>query len=63
MQEAVEATEDELATIRAERVNAAMFDRIVVEYYDPPTLLKQPVSSNISEARIVTIQSSDRNAT
>ena len=52
MDKAIEATKEDFASIRTGRANAAMFNRLTVDYYGAPTPLQQLASfqkSAISE--------------
>lgn len=55
MGKCINALESELATIRAGRANAAVLDRITVDYYGCPTPINQMASIAVSEARILVI--------
>ncbi|MDO5495273.1 MAG: ribosome recycling factor [bacterium] len=63
MEKAIEFARDEFANIRTGRANAAMFNKILVDYYGAPTPLQQLASFNIPEARTVIINPFDRGAT
>jgi len=63
MDKAVEAAGEEFGAIRTGRANAAMFNKILVDYYGAPTPLQQLGSLTIPEARTVLIQPYDRGAT
>lgn len=52
----------EFATLRAGRANAAVLDRIQVEYYGSPTPIAQIASVATPEPRILTIQPWDASA-
>jgi len=62
MDKAVEVAKDEFAAIRTGRANAAMFSKIMVEYYGSPTPLQQLASLQIPEARTVLITPYDKTA-
>lgn len=59
LQEKMEKTKDvlknELATVRAGRANAALLDRIVVEYYGTPTPLKNMSNVSVPDPRTLLI--------
>lgn len=55
MGKALEVAKEDFATIRTGRANAAMFTKIVVEYYGSPTPLQQLASFNTPEARTILI--------
>ncbi len=46
----------EFAAIRAGRANAAVLDKIKVDYYGTPTPINQMAAVSVAEARILTIQ-------
>ncbi len=60
MQKAIEALKQDLGAIRAGRANAALVERITVEYYGAPTPINQVASISIPEARLLVIQPWDR---
>lgn len=62
MQKAVEATQRSFNTIRTGRANAAILDRVMVEYYGAPTPLKSLASINTPDSSTITIQPFDRNS-
>lgn len=62
MQKAVEATQRSFNTIRTGRANAAILDRVMVEYYGSPTPLKSLAGINTPDASTITIQPFDRNS-
>ncbi|MBS3908176.1 MAG: ribosome recycling factor [Actinobacteria bacterium] len=62
MKKAVEAIRNEMAGIRTGRVTAALFDRIVVDYYGTRTPLKQVASISTPEAQLAVIQPWDKSA-
>ena len=47
---------EELATVRAGRANAALVDKVMVEYYGTPTPVQQVGNISIPEPRIIVIQ-------
>ena len=55
MDKAIEVAKEDFATIRTGRANAAMFTKIVVEYYGSPTPLQQLASFTTPEARTILI--------
>ena len=59
MDKAVEVAKEDFATIRTGRANAAMFTKIVVEYYGSPTPLQQLASFTTPEARTILISPFD----
>ncbi|MDR1805242.1 MAG: ribosome recycling factor [Clostridium sp.] len=46
----------EFASIRAGRANAAVLDKILVDYYGVPTPIQQMAAVSVAEARILNIQ-------
>ena len=62
MTSSVEHTRDELASIRTGRANAAMFNRLTVDYYGAPTPLQQLASFQTPEARTILIIPFDKSA-
>jgi ribosome recycling factor len=62
MDKAVEVAKEDFATIRTGRANAAMFSKIVVDYYGSPTPLQQLASFTTPEARMIVISPFDRSS-
>jgi ribosome recycling factor len=62
MDKAVEVAKEDFATIRTGRANAAMFSKIMVEYYGSPTPLQQLASFQTPEARVIVISPYDKSA-
>ena len=60
MDKAVEVAREEFAAIRSGRANAAMFHKVLVDYYGAPTPLQQLASFQIPEARTVLISPYDK---
>lgn len=60
MDKAIEVAKEDFASIRSGRANAAMFSKIVVDYYGSPTPLQQLASFNIPEARTVLVSPFDK---
>ena len=56
MKKSITALESDFATIRAGRANAAVLDRITVDYYGTPTPINQMAAISVAEARILVIQ-------
>lgn len=56
MTKSVHALENEFASIRAGRANAAVLDKIQVDYYGTPTPINQIAAVSVAEARILVIQ-------
>jgi ribosome recycling factor len=61
MQKAIEATQRNFNTIRTGRANAAILDRIQVEYYGTPTPLKSLAGISTPDSTTIAIQPYDRN--
>jgi ribosome recycling factor len=59
MDKAIEVAKEDFATIRTGRANAAMFTKIVVDYYGAPTPLQQLASFTTPEARTILISPFD----
>ncbi len=62
MDKAVESAKDDFATIRTGAASAAMFAKIMVDYYGAPTPLQQLASITTPDARTVVISPYDRGA-
>lgn len=60
MQKAVESTQRSFNTIRTGRANAAILDRVQVEYYGSPTPLKSLAGISTPDSTTITIQPYDR---
>ena len=56
MGKTLSALNNEFASIRAGRANAAVLDKIKVDYYGTPTPINQMAAVSVAEARILTIQ-------
>ena len=56
MDKTINNLKGEYASIRAGRANAAVLDRIMVDYYGTPTPINQLSSVSVAEARILVIQ-------
>lgn len=59
MDKAIEVAKEDFATIRTGRANAAMFTKIVVDYYGSPTPLQQLASFTTPEARTILVSPFD----
>jgi ribosome recycling factor len=59
MDRAVEHAKEEFAAIRTGRANAAMFSKIMIDYYGTPTPLPQMASVAVPEPRMVIIKPYD----
>jgi len=60
MQKGVEATQRAFNTIRTGRANAAILDKVMVEYYGTPTSLKSLSGISTPDASTILIQPYDR---
>ena len=56
MSKTVSVLNSEYGAIRAGRANAAVLDKIKVDYYGTPTPINQMAAVSVAEARILTIQ-------
>ena len=59
MESAVEHAKEEFAAIRTGRANAAMFSKIVVDYYGTPTPVTSMASVGVPEPRMVIVKPYD----
>ncbi len=59
MERAVDHAKEDFAAIRTGRANAAMFSKVVVDYYGTPTPLPQMASISVPEPRMVIIKPYD----
>ncbi len=55
MKKAIEVYEDNLATVRVGRANAAVLARVTVDYYGTPTPVNQIADVRVADARTLTI--------
>ena len=62
MDKAIEVAKDDFSSIRTGRANAAMFSKILVDYYGSPTPLQQLASFNVPEARTMLISPFDKSS-
>jgi len=62
MEKAIEVAKEDFATIRTGRANAAMFNKLTVDYYGAPTPLQQLASFQTPEARTILITPFDKSA-
>lgn len=60
MEKAIEVAKEDFASIRTGRANAAMFSKLLVEYYGAPTPLQQLASFQTPEARTMLITPFDK---
>jgi ribosome recycling factor len=59
MDKSIESTRHEFNSVRTGRASAALLDRIVIDYYDTPTPLKNLATIGTPEARLLTVQPFD----
>jgi ribosome recycling factor len=62
MAKSIDATRNELATVRTGRASPHLLDRVNVDYYGATTPLKQLASVAATEARMLTITPYDKSA-
>ena len=62
MEKAIEVAKEDFATIRTGRANAAMFNKITVDYYGSQTPLQQLASFATPEARTILITPFDKSS-
>ena len=62
MDKAIAVAREDFATIRTGRANAAMFNKIVVDYYGALTPLNQLASFQVSEARMIVVSPYDKSS-
>ncbi len=60
MTKTTEVLKRDYNAIRAGRANAAVLDKVMVDYYGTPTPVNQLASVSVAEARILTIQPWDK---
>ena len=60
MQKAVDRLVTDYSEIRAGRANPNVLDKVMVDYYGPPTPINQVGSVSVAEARILVIQPWDK---
>ena len=60
MQKTIKVLNNDYAAIRAGRANAAVLDKVKVDYYGTPTPINQMAAISVAEARILTIQPWDK---
>ncbi|CAM3232133.1 ribosome recycling factor [Stackebrandtia soli] len=63
MEGSIEHTKEEFAAIRTGRASAAMFSKIMIDYYGAPTALPQMASIGVPEPRMVIIKPYDASQT
>jgi len=62
MSKSVEATRNELATVRTGRASPHLLDRVVVDYYGAETPLKQITQVAATDARLLTLTPYDKSS-
>ena len=62
MEKAIEVAKEDFATIRTGRANAAMFNKLTVDYYGSQTPLQQLASFQTPEARMIIISPFDKSS-
>jgi ribosome recycling factor len=62
MSKSVEATRNELATVRTGRASPHLLDRVVVDYYGAETPLKQLAQIAATDARLLTLTPYDKSS-
>jgi ribosome recycling factor len=62
MQKSVEATRNELATVRTGRASPHLLDRLTVDYYGAQTPLKQLAQVAATDARLLTVTPYDKSS-
>jgi ribosome recycling factor len=62
MHKSVEATRNELGTVRTGRASPALLDRIEVDYYGAPTPLKQLAHVNATDVHLLTLTPYDKSS-
>lgn len=60
MKKSVESLKDSYKAVRTGRASAALFDKVMVDYYGTPTPLNQTANISIPEARLIVIQPFDK---
>jgi ribosome recycling factor len=60
MEKTIRALKAEYSSIRAGRANAAVLDKLRVDYYGTPTPIQQMAAVSVAEARVLTIQPWDK---
>ncbi|MBQ8783956.1 MAG: ribosome recycling factor [Clostridia bacterium] len=60
MGKTIDVLRRDYGAIRAGRANAAVLDKVTVDYYGTPTPINQLASVSVAEARILTIQPWDK---
>ncbi len=62
MEKTMDAIANDFSTVRTGRANAAILDRIEVDYYGAPTPLKTIANASVPDAQTITIQPFDKSA-
>ncbi len=61
MEQAIEHTRQEFATVRTGRANPGLLHRVVVDYYGTQTPLQQLATFSVPEPRLLVVQPYDKN--
>jgi ribosome recycling factor len=62
MQKSVEATRNEFATVRTGRASPNLLDRLIIDYYDTETPLRQLAQVAATDARMLTVTPYDKSS-
>ena len=62
MEQAIEHTQNEFATVRTGRANPSILHRVMVDYYGTQTPLQQLAGFSVPEPRMLIVQPYDKNA-
>ena len=62
MDKAIEVTREDFLTVRAGRASAALFSKVMVEYYGTMTPIMQVASIQVPEARTAVVTPFDKSA-
>jgi ribosome recycling factor len=62
MQKSVEATRSEFATVRTGRASPHLLDRLIIDYYDTETPLRQLAQVAATDARMLTVTPYDKSS-
>ena len=62
MQKTIDVVMSDFASVRASRANAAVLDRITVDYYGTPTPIQQIAAISTPDPRILQISPGDNSA-
>ncbi len=62
MEQAIEHTQNEFATVRTGRANPAILHRVVVDYYGTQTSMRDLASFSVPEPRLLVVHPYDKNS-